>query len=80
MRSLSCVLMSCLSLSLQGASLTPMHELFPEPVRKAVRAAVPIGRIAAAEEQADVIAFLASDQSKYIVGAEILVDGGYTAL
>ena len=37
---------------------------------------VPLGRIAEAEDIADVIVFLASDQSRYITGATIEVNGG----
>ena len=39
-------------------------------------ARVPIGRMGSAEEVAAVVAFLASDQSSFILGANIYVDGG----
>lgn len=39
----------------------------------------PIGRVAKPEEIAAVVAFLASDDASYVVGANWLVDGGYTA-
>ena len=41
---------------------------------------VPMGRLGKPEEIASVILFLASDESSFITGAELAVDGGYTAL
>lgn len=40
--------------------------------------AVPLGRIGQPEDIATVAAFLASDDSRYCSGAEIVVDGGWT--
>ena len=39
-----------------------------------------LGRPAEASEVADLVAFLASDESKYITGAEIVIDAGLTIL
>ncbi len=39
----------------------------------------PIGRLGTAEDVANVIAFLCSDDAAFVTGSELVVDGGYTA-
>ena len=39
----------------------------------------PIGRVGEAEEVANAVLYLASDEAKFVTGAELLIDGGYTA-
>lgn len=41
---------------------------------------IPLGRIGRPEEVADAVLFLASSQSSYIAGAELIVDGGLIAV
>ena len=49
-------------------------------VRDWIDGDIPQGRMANADEVADLILFLASDMSSHIVGANMSIDGGYTAL
>ena len=48
-------------------------------VRKKMIAAVPLGREGRVQEVAFANLFLASDESSYITGIELPVDGGYIA-
>jgi NAD(P)-dependent dehydrogenase (short-subunit alcohol dehydrogenase family) len=57
---------------------TPMQRELNDEVRAAIARAVPLGRMAQPEDIARVALFLASDESAYITGAEIVVDGGLT--
>jgi NAD(P)-dependent dehydrogenase (short-subunit alcohol dehydrogenase family) len=46
---------------------------------KKLEAASPLGRMGDPEDIAEAILYLASDASRYVTGAELVVDGGYTA-
>jgi len=48
-----------------------------EQRRKMISAAVPLGRFGTPEEIAKAVVFLASDDSSYVTGAELFVDGGF---
>jgi len=63
-----------------GYVLTEMQkaEYTPEMLEK-VNSLIPLNRHATPEEIAALFAFLASDEGKYITGAEIAIDGGETA-
>jgi NAD(P)-dependent dehydrogenase (short-subunit alcohol dehydrogenase family) len=50
-----------------------------DTVRRQIVDRYPIGRIGRPEEIASVVSFLAGDDSSYMIGAELVVDGGLTA-
>ncbi|KAH7965479.1 hypothetical protein HPB49_008368 [Dermacentor silvarum] len=61
---------------LPGYTLTPMSAHMSEEDRVAYLAGIPLGRAAQPREMAEVVAFLCSPQSSYIVGAVVNVAGG----
>lgn len=50
-----------------------------EAFAQAARAAIPMHRQGTPEECAELVLFLASDEARFISGAEIAIDGGYIA-
>ncbi|MCD0472337.1 glucose 1-dehydrogenase [Flavobacterium sp. JAS] len=68
-----------------GTTDTPAFEKFVpaeqiEAVKKHFASEIPIGRIGQSSDIGKTAVFLASDDSSFILGAEILVDGGTTYL
>jgi NAD(P)-dependent dehydrogenase (short-subunit alcohol dehydrogenase family) len=68
-----------------GASWEPLRDGTgalgpPEKVLADWLALIPMGRLGAVGDIAPVIAFLAGDGAGYVTGAEIVIDGGYTAI
>lgn len=50
-----------------------------DEVSGALAAMTPMGRVAAPEEIANAVMFLASEEASYMTGSELYVDGGWTA-
>jgi 3alpha(or 20beta)-hydroxysteroid dehydrogenase len=57
---------------------TPMVANAPAAFRQAQLDANPLGIVGTPEDVAQLVVFLISDESRYISGAEIVVDGGFT--
>ncbi len=55
---------------------TDMTRELPEAQREALLTQIPAGRLGQAEEIANVVTFLASEQAAYVTGATIPVNGG----
>ena len=75
----------------EGIRVNSVHPGLMPPMRTSVRTAdpvqraktlkgVPLGRAGEVDEVANAILFLASDESSYVTGAELVVDGGWTAV
>ena len=56
---------------------TDMTAPIPDEVRARMRESTPLGRLAEPEDIADTIAFLASDDARWITGRTLLTDGGF---
>ena len=59
-----------------GAIRTRAHDRLPKEVIDRVRTSVPMGYVAEPDDVASVVAFLASDDARYITGQSLLIDGG----
>jgi NAD(P)-dependent dehydrogenase (short-subunit alcohol dehydrogenase family) len=62
-----------------GLILTEMIERQDPAITAQLVGLTPLGRGAQPREVAEVIAFLAGDRASFVTGAEICVDGGFTA-
>jgi NAD(P)-dependent dehydrogenase (short-subunit alcohol dehydrogenase family) len=65
-----------------GFILTALNEAnfgSDTPIKRAVEADTPAGRIGDVQEVAPAVAFLASDDASFVQGATLVVDGGWAA-
>lgn len=63
-----------------GTNETPMVKAYPKEAIEMMAEAVPMGRLGQPHEVANVVTFLLSEESSYIHGAVISIDGGAAAL
>lgn len=66
----------CVNAVAPGYVETDMTRALPEQVKAQMLSQIPLGRAASPQEIADVVLFLASEQSAYMTGQVLCVDGG----
>ncbi len=53
-----------------------MTDVLPDKVKDGIKEQIPLGRLGEAKDVAKLVKFLSSDESSYITGQVINVDGG----
>ena len=61
-----------------GLITTPMTDAQDPEISAGLVASTPLGRAGRAEEVANAILFLASNEASYVTGSQLVVDGGFT--
>jgi acetoacetyl-CoA reductase len=59
-----------------GYIATEMVMAVPEKIREQIVAQIPVGRLGNTSEVAELVAYLASEKSKFITGANYSINGG----
>lgn len=59
-----------------GFIRTPMTDVLPDDVKAALLAKIPEAKLGEAQDIANIVAFLASDEAQYITGQTININGG----
>jgi 3-oxoacyl-[acyl-carrier protein] reductase len=59
-----------------GAIATEMPARLPEAARQAIVEAIPMGAIGSADDVAQAVRYLVSDEARYVTGAFLPVTGG----
>lgn len=59
-----------------GFIATSMTDVIPEKIKEGMIHSIPLGRMGQAEDVANAVCFLASDEASYITGQVLKVDGG----
>ena len=69
---------SRLTRAIPVSSLGTATDMSSDDMRKNALLNLPMGRVAEAEEIAEAVVWLASDQASYVTGMTLAIDGGYT--
>jgi hypothetical protein len=64
----------------EAVATAKQEELFEEATKAAFESLIPRGKMGRPEEIATIALFLASDDSSYVNGLELVADGGTTAI
>lgn len=59
-----------------GYTATPMVMAIKEDIREKIIAQIPVGRLGKPEEIAKLVSYLSSDDTQYITGANLAINGG----
>ena len=66
----------CVNAIAPGFIQTDMTDVLSDEVKDKIKTSIPMGKLGNVDDIAQTVAFLASDEAKYITGQVICVDGG----